>query len=86
MDLQENINRLDQDLRIIARRKGVDFYGVADLSLAQNFIREQGVLKLLPIPGAFHWVYGLWTVLWMIFPIGKSVRWLLTTVIMVMKL
>jgi len=42
MDLQENINRLDQDLRIIARRKGVDFYGVADLSLAQNFIREQG--------------------------------------------
>ncbi|BDZ69918.1 4Fe-4S double cluster binding domain-containing protein [Methanobacterium petrolearium] len=42
MDSPENFNKLDHDLRIIAHKKGADFYGVADLSPAHDFIRDQG--------------------------------------------
>ncbi len=42
MDSQENIDKLDPDLREIAHKKGADLYGVADLSPAHDFIKDQG--------------------------------------------
>lgn len=41
---------LNQKLERIALDEGVDFYGVADLSEAQNFIREQGGDKVASYP------------------------------------
>ncbi|NYB51764.1 MAG: epoxyqueuosine reductase [Methanobacteriaceae archaeon] len=48
MDIEE----LDQNLREISSLEGADFYGVADLSSAHDFIRDQGGDEVASYPRA----------------------------------
>jgi len=59
MDLQENEGELNRNLRVIARREGADFYGVADLSPAQDFIRDQGGEEVASYPRGISLGIGL---------------------------
>ena len=50
-----NIMQLDERVRCLAQDLGTDFYGIADLSLAHDFILNQGGPDAASYPGPYLW-------------------------------